>query len=70
VTWVYLFVAGIFEICFALGLKYSERLHAPLAHFGHGGRGGAQLLPAVGLHEEPAGRGVTPVRPSATMAAW
>jgi quaternary ammonium compound-resistance protein SugE len=24
VTWVYLFVAGIFEIGFALGLKYSE----------------------------------------------
>ena len=23
-TWVYLFVAGIFEIGFALGLKYSE----------------------------------------------
>ena len=23
-TWVYLFVAGLFEIGFALGLKYSE----------------------------------------------
>ncbi len=23
-TWVYLFVAGVFEIGFALGLKYSE----------------------------------------------
>lgn len=29
-AWVYLFVAGIFEIGFAMGLKYSEGFSRPL----------------------------------------
>jgi len=30
VAWVYLFIAGLFEICWAIGLKYSEGFTKPL----------------------------------------
>lgn len=29
-SWIYLFIAGLFEIGFAIGLKYSQGLHRPL----------------------------------------
>jgi quaternary ammonium compound-resistance protein SugE len=40
-AWVYLLVAGLLEVVWAIGLKYTEGLHPPVAERGHAGGHGA-----------------------------
>ena len=59
-AWIYLFIAGIFEIGFAMGLKYSEgftRLRSTLVMAASGAL--SYYLPSVSMKSVPVGTAYT-----------